>query len=175
MAPNLVFCCTSAPRTPLTAGVTDRQTDRRTDGRTDRHNKQALGPLVSNTLKLSSGYLIHCQRNDATSVLFASDGFCKWVFSPENHKVQLKSFPEDVNCTGGSCDYWYFNGKAFDERELSNPCLITEYHLATSTVSHHVTNHSRNIQGPMQTTILRPIGAGAVQTSKRYYEVVIGL
>ena len=55
MGPTFVFCCSSAPRIPLTEGVTDRQTDGRTDGRTDRHNKQPLGLLVSNALKLSSG------------------------------------------------------------------------------------------------------------------------
>ena len=40
--PNLNFCCLSAPRTPLTAGVTDR------------HNKGALGLLLTNTSKLRS-------------------------------------------------------------------------------------------------------------------------
>ena len=34
VGPNLVFCCSSAPRTPLTAGVTDRQMDRQTDRQT---------------------------------------------------------------------------------------------------------------------------------------------
>ena len=43
---KLVFCCSSAPRTPLTACVTGRQTYRRTDRQTDRHNKGALGLLV---------------------------------------------------------------------------------------------------------------------------------
>ena len=41
------FCCSSALRTPLTAGVTDRQTDRQTD----RHNEGALGLLVLNKSK----------------------------------------------------------------------------------------------------------------------------
>ena len=62
---NLIFCCSSALRTPLTAGATDRwtgrqtdrQTDTRMDGQTDRQNKDALGLLVTNEmiLKLSSG------------------------------------------------------------------------------------------------------------------------
>ena len=51
MGPNLVFCCSSAPRIP--DRNYDRQTDGGIDGRTDRHNKWPLGLLVSNILKLS--------------------------------------------------------------------------------------------------------------------------
>ena len=53
MGPNLVFCCSFAARTPLTAGVTDRKTERQTDG----HNKGAMDPLFVNIFKLSSGVL----------------------------------------------------------------------------------------------------------------------
>ena len=56
MGPNLVFCYSFAARTPLTAGVTDRQTGRQTDRQTDRqtgrHNQGALGLLVLNKTKL---------------------------------------------------------------------------------------------------------------------------
>ena len=41
VGPNLVFCCSYAPPTPLTAGVTDR--------RTDGHSKGALGLVVIST------------------------------------------------------------------------------------------------------------------------------
>ena len=37
---NLVFCCLSAPPTPLTAGVTDRQTDKQTNRQTDKQTNR---------------------------------------------------------------------------------------------------------------------------------------
>ena len=51
VGPNWVFWTDRWPQ----VWQTDRRTDGQTDRRTDRHNKGALGLLVINTLKLSSG------------------------------------------------------------------------------------------------------------------------
>ena len=47
------------------AGVTDGQTDRQTD----RHNKGALGLLVINTLKLSSGFSYSVEAHFVSSTV----------------------------------------------------------------------------------------------------------
>ena len=76
VGPNLVFCCSFALRTPLTAGVTERQTDRQTD----RHNEGALDLLSIKYFKTKSRIYSDNYRGISFLIQFYHDQSMAWLY-----------------------------------------------------------------------------------------------